>query len=62
MVSVNISVPWQLPMVFVDKQIPTSGSCVSFDFEYLLDPAMQSIYPYALSIRNDASLYALSSA
>lgn len=37
MVSVNISVPWQLPMVFVD------GSCVSFDFESLLDPAMQSI-------------------
>lgn len=48
MVSVNISVPWQLPMVFVDKPIPTSGSCVSFDFESLLDPAMQSIYPLCI--------------
>lgn len=44
MVSVNISVPWQLPMVFVDKQILTSGSCVSFDVKSLLDPAMHYTY------------------
>lgn len=53
MVSVNISVPWQLPMAFVDKQILTSGSCVRFDLIFCW-----ILQCYALSIRNDASLHA----